>query len=203
MWFLMVVALFLTTPETEPVETFKLFDFSNPRHAGWWSITNDGVMGGVSEGQWDITDDFSVFSGFVSLDNNGGFSSVRAEFRPVDLSGADGIQIRVRGDGQRYSFNLRDIHSWLSYRVTFETELQADDEWETILIPFEDLIPTRFGNQIPSADPIDLTNVWSMSVLISDEQEGDFRLEMADLSIFRYEGDNNRSSIAVQRWLEV
>jgi NADH dehydrogenase [ubiquinone] 1 alpha subcomplex assembly factor 1 len=199
MWFLLLISLFLTTPETEPVETFTLFDFSNPDHAEFWSITNDGVMGGVSQGQWDAEEDRGIFSGFVSLDNNGGFSSVRAEFRPLNLSTADGIQLKVRGDGQKYSFNLRDVHSWLSHRITFETEVMEDDEaWQIIQIPFDELVPTRFGEPYPNSDAIDLENVWSMSILISDKQEGDFRLEMSEVSIYRLE-NRNEMSLAVER----
>jgi len=202
MW-LLLVALFLTIPESEPAETFTLFDFSRPSHANWWSITNDDVMGGVSEGQWVTNNDFSVFSGFVSLDNNGGFSSVRAQFEPVDFSSADGIQLMVRGDGQKYSFNLRDIHSWMSYRVTFETTQPTEEQWQRVLIPFDELMPTRFGIEVPSADPIDLSRVWSMSILISDKQEGDFRLEISELSVYRTEAANDGSSISLQRRIEV
>ncbi len=199
MWFLLLVSLFLTTPEAEPAEIFTVFDFSNPDHAQFWSITDDGVMGGVSQGQWDTEDDRGVFSGFVSLDNNGGFSSVRAEFRPLDLSTADGIQLKVRADGQKYSFNVRDIHSWLSHRITFETDImEDDDEWQIIRIPFESLVPTRFGEPYPNAKAIDLKNVWSMSILISDKQEGDFRLEISELAIYRLEA-GNESSISVER----
>ncbi len=204
MWFLMLVSLFLTIPEAEPAETFMLFDFSNPDHAEWWAITDDGVMGGVSQGQWDTNEAFSVFSGNVSLDNNGGFSSVRAQFSPVDFSTADGIQLMVRGDGQKYSFNLRDVHSWISYRITFETEVMEDeDEWQRILIPFEELAATRFGNPVPTANEIDLTNVWSMSILISDEQEGEFRLELSDLSLYRNEAEDDETSISLQRRIDV
>ena len=47
-----------------------------------WRIVNDGVMGGLSSSDLELTKDrTAIFSGFVSLDNNGGFASVRATFR--------------------------------------------------------------------------------------------------------------------------
>ena len=43
-----------------------------------WRIVNDGVMGGLSKGNISFTDGGTmVFKGNLSLENNGGFSSVR------------------------------------------------------------------------------------------------------------------------------
>ena len=44
-----------------------------------WRITDDRVMGGRSQGKFEITkQDTMRFSGNLSLENNGGFSSVRS-----------------------------------------------------------------------------------------------------------------------------
>ena len=46
-------------------------------HAEWWVI-NDTVMGGRSSSSWQLSEhDIGVFQGSVSLENNGGFASVR------------------------------------------------------------------------------------------------------------------------------
>jgi len=47
------------------------------------------------------------FKGIVSLENNGGFASIRSGTANYDLSDFEGLLIRVRGDGHRYAFNLR------------------------------------------------------------------------------------------------
>lgn len=97
-----------------------VFDFDKIDHVKAWEVTNDGVMGGISQGTWYQEDDYVVFEGDVSLENNGGFSSVRVGFRPVDLSAYDGIVLRVRGDGQKYAFGLSDSNSRYQYRLTLQ-----------------------------------------------------------------------------------
>ena len=56
------------------------FDFALPGAASGWQVVNDGVMGGVSEGTFEITDRNTLaFVGTLSLENNGGFASVRTK----------------------------------------------------------------------------------------------------------------------------
>ncbi len=185
MWFL-TLSMMLLTGNFATQDLITIFDFSQPEHARFWFIVDDGVMGGVSQGQWETENDYAVFAGEVSLKNNGGFSSVRATFNPANLSQFAGIELQVRGDGHRYAFNLSDVHSRLSYRLTFATDADVEtDTWETIRIPFSDLGSTRFGRQVRNAPPINLERVRSMSILISDEQEGPFRLEIGTISVYR------------------
>lgn len=160
------------------------FDFSDSAQVEAWGIIDDGVMGGVSQGYWYQEDDYVVFEGNVSLENNGGFSSVRVGLRPVDLSAFDGVALQVRGDGQKYAFGLRDTASRYDYRATFETTVSADAEWETIYIPFDSLIANWFGRQLPTAAPLDTAQIRGMNLIISDKQEGPFRLEIASISLY-------------------
>ncbi|MBM4058506.1 MAG: hypothetical protein FJ275_09770, partial [Planctomycetes bacterium] len=54
-----------------------LLDFPGPEAARQWQAVNDGVMGGVSDGRFRITDEGTLqFFGTLSLENNGGFASV-------------------------------------------------------------------------------------------------------------------------------
>lgn len=48
--------------------------FSNTNH---WVIVDDVVMGGKSSGHFKIDEGKGMFYGEISLENNGGFSSVR------------------------------------------------------------------------------------------------------------------------------
>ena len=55
--------------------------------SGLWRSVNDGVMGGLSRGSLRIVAaGVGIFEGEVSLENNGGFASVRATIGPRDLS---------------------------------------------------------------------------------------------------------------------
>ena len=55
-----------------------LFDFSTATNAPAWQVVNDDVMGGVSTSRFSVTNGVAVFRGEVSLENNGGFASVRS-----------------------------------------------------------------------------------------------------------------------------
>ncbi|MEO0565649.1 MAG: CIA30 family protein [Chloroflexota bacterium] len=161
-----------------------VFDFSEAEQVEVWTIVNDGVMGGISEGVWYQEDDYAVFEGNVSLENNGGFSSVRIGFRAADLSDYDGIELQVRGDGQQYAFGLRDMNSRYDYRFSFEAPVSEDDEWYTIYIPFDETTATFFGQEYPSAPTFDASLARGMNIIISDGQEGEFRLEIASIGLY-------------------
>ena len=75
-----------------------------------WRTVNDGVMGGVSQGQMVAIDSGLRFQGRLSLENNGGFASTRRLFGG-DLAGAGGVRLRVKGDGRRYQFRVRPLKS--------------------------------------------------------------------------------------------
>ena len=83
-----------------------------------WRAVNDGVMGGVSSGRMVATPDGLRFEGMLSLENNGGFASVRRLVND-DLSRADRVRIEVRGDGRSYQFRLRrgDRFDGIAWRV--------------------------------------------------------------------------------------
>jgi hypothetical protein len=77
-----------------------LFDFAGPEAAQQWQAVNDGVMGGVSEGRFRITPDKKLeFFGTLSLENNGGFASVRTKPTELNLKAGDAIVVRAKGDG--------------------------------------------------------------------------------------------------------
>ena len=101
-----------------------------------WSIVNDGVMGGRSTSKISLTDErTALFTGFVSLENNGGFASTRAAFQSLDLSAYEGITLRVKGDGRRYQLRFRQDGAFdgVAYGVEFKT---THGEWTGLDLPF-------------------------------------------------------------------
>jgi len=155
-----------------------IFDFDADSDASRWPATNDGVMGGISKGLSEITPDGTLrFSGNVSLENNGGFASIRSIEKEQDLSAYDGILMRVRGEGKRYAINLRTnvtIRAG-SYRVKFDTKA---GQWLELFLPFADFRPTSFGVELTDAPPLDPSKIRSFGFLISDKQAGPFTLEV-------------------------
>ena len=52
-----------------------------------WMIVDDRVMGGLSRGNMKLNDeDHAVFSGYVTTESNGGFSSVRYNLETKNVS---------------------------------------------------------------------------------------------------------------------
>ena len=79
--------------------------------AAGWSVVNDTVMGGVSTGRLAWDDGALVFTGELSLDNNGGFASVRSPL--VDPAAAagwaerTGLAVEAQGDGRAWTVEVR------------------------------------------------------------------------------------------------
>ncbi len=175
-----VLPLLLTICAMTPpqqTDSIVLMDFARPE-AGDWFIVNDGVMGGVSSSTMQNTSDGTgVFAGELSLENNGGFASVRTAMEVSDLSRFAGLTLRVRGDGRRYQVRLRvdDRFDGIAYRAEFDTK---PDEWTTVALPFASFVPTYRGYVPPGAPPLDPDAVRQFGFLIADKQEGPFRLEI-------------------------
>ena len=153
-------------------------DFTEPESVRW-TIVNDGVMGGLSSSDLELTEEGTgLFSGFVSLDNNGGFASTHATFQSMDLSPYKGVTLKVRGDGRRYQlrFRLDGAFDGVAYMAEFGT---TPGEWMEIDLPFEEFQPTFRGRVPRGAGPLDPARIRQMGFLIGDKTEGAFKLEIA------------------------
>ena len=156
-----------------------LFDFQTATNHPAWQIVNDDVMGGVSTSRFQIlTNSGAVFSGVVSLENNGGFASVRSQPVRADLTGCDSFLLRVRGDGRRYKFSVRTEAGLDTplYQLAFTTKR---GEWEEHRLPFKDFVPTFRGRILADVPPLNPAKVTSVGFLIADKQDGAFRLEIS------------------------
>lgn len=155
-----------------------LFDFAGPTNAPTWQVVNDDVMGGVSTSKFDVTNGVAVFRGELSLENNGGFASVRSLPARLDLAAGDAFVIRVRGDGRRYKFTARTDRSFDSpiYQASFPTK---PGEWEELCLPMKEFVPTFRGRVLSGQPPLDPKKVTSVGFLISEKQAGPFKLEVA------------------------
>lgn len=160
-----------------------LFDFSDTETTGRFDPIGDEVMGGVSVGRMQQGDGFAVFGGTVSVESIGGFASVRSFPDRYDLNGYVGIELEVRGDGKTYSFSLTpDLRfDTVVYRARFTPPA---GEWSVTRIPFEEFKPTFRGDVLTKAPPLDPSRITTFGLLISDKQEGDFRLEIRRIDAY-------------------
>lgn len=156
-----------------------VIDFSSPAEQDHWEVINDFVMGGLSKSSVHITEDkTAMFQGTLSLENNGGFSSMRTRPDLYDLSGWKGLMIRVKGDGRDYRLRLRtdDSFEGIAYQARFSTE---QDKWITARLPFDIFNPVFRGNAVKDAPELDVSGIRRIGFMIADKQEGPFRLEIA------------------------
>jgi len=154
-----------------------LFKFDKPDSAKPWQTVNDGVMGGRSDGRFKINEDKKMeFFGTLSLENNGGFASVRSRESKLGLKKDDSIVIRVRGDGRDYNFRLNVPRSIgrISYRQSFKTK---KDEWIEITLPTEKFVANWRGRTFPD-QKLDPSNITGMGIQLSDKKPGPFKLEV-------------------------
>jgi NADH dehydrogenase [ubiquinone] 1 alpha subcomplex assembly factor 1 len=145
---------------------------------GPWQAINDGVMGGVSSGRMVQSADGLRFEGELSLENNGGFASVR---RPIDndLATATGVRLVVRGDGRTYQFRLRqdDRFDGIAWRAEFTT----NSDWQTVVLPFNEFIPVFRGRRVPDAGPVEPAAIRQVGFMLADKTPGSFSLEIRSI----------------------
>ena len=173
----LLLVVFLMQSVTE-IPLRPLLGFAGPDTAQKWQAVNDNVMGGVSDGRFRITADKTLeFSGRLSLENNGGFASVRTKPTDLEINAGDTIVVRVKGDGREYVLNIytKSRRMAFSYRAPLPT---TKDEWTEVSVPLDEFIPTAFGRRVQGLGPVEPDQINSLGFMLSDKKPGPFRLEV-------------------------
>lgn len=149
---------------------------------GWHAI-DDRVMGGVSSSRmvWDPAG-FAIFTGVVSLQNNGGFASVRRATDALAAPDEMAYRLRVYGDGKRYKLNLRTDSGFdgVNYQATFAP---PPGQWCDVRLPRGDFVPSFRGRVVPDAAALDSARVGQVGLMIAERQAGEFRLTIGSILI--------------------
>jgi NADH dehydrogenase [ubiquinone] 1 alpha subcomplex assembly factor 1 len=159
-----------------------ILDPTSPDEPGTWQVVNDTVMGGRSASEVRGVESGLLFTGDLSLENNGGFASVR---RPVPdglSEGADRFVLRVRGDGKTYKLRARTDGRFdgVSYERPFDT---VAGEVLDLELPLAEFRPVWRGRTVPGQPELTAAAVRQLGLLISDKQEGTFALEVLALGV--------------------
>jgi monofunctional biosynthetic peptidoglycan transglycosylase len=169
----------LATLNTPTTPAMTLFDFSATADEPAWISVNDGVMGGVSRGGAKLIDGSLHFRGVLSLENNGGFSSIRSGGPTRDLSAAKVIVLRVKGDGRTYRLQLATNAEFRRSRISYQAEFPTKaGEWTEVAVPLAALVP-QFRGQKLSGPPLDRTRIEEIGLSLADGNPGAFALEIA------------------------
>lgn len=150
-----------------------IFDFQKNTDLSQWNVVVDGVMGGLSTGDLKLTNDgHALFQGSISLENNGGFSSIRYNMPEMKIEDHKFISIRLKGDGKKYQFRLKNNdQNYYSYISEFTT----NGEWQEIKIRLQDMYPSFRGRKLDQPN-FDHDQIDEVAILIGNRKKEDFQL---------------------------
>lgn len=148
-----------------------------------WQVTNDGVMGGLSTGSVAILNQNVIFSGRISTENHGGFTSVFKRLAALSEE-ITTIRICVIGDGSRYQLRVRSQvqgHD-LAYKIDFETKLS---EVVTHTFKLADFQASFRGRMIGNAPLLNASIISHLGFLITAKQPQDFSLSLQAIDFYQ------------------
>lgn len=155
----------------------SIFNFDTKETSGEWFIVNDDVMGGRSASEFELLNDgTATFSGELSLENNGGFASVRASTMEIDED-YQGVRIFVRGDGREYNMRFRTNLRFdgYAYQAKFQT---IADTWMEFKIPFSKFSPTFRGRTLENKPQLESSEIKQIGILVADKNPGTFTISI-------------------------
>lgn len=157
-----------------------VFNFNKNADINKWLITNDNVMGGLSTSKMTLNNEGNgVFSGTVSLDNNGGFAMTRL---PVDLIIDDRktkVVVKLKGDGKAYQFRIKSINS---QRYWYIQTFQTTTSWQTIELPLNGFFPSFRGYKL-NKDNFSSNTIKEIAILVGNKKNEAFKLEIEKIVI--------------------
>ena len=160
-----------------------VLDFTGDQNITHWRITNDGVMGGKSQGEIIQTQESVLFTGEVSRENNGGFTSIFHPITPLAES-QETIKIDVQGDGHVYQLRLvtRVDGYPISYKHEFSTSL---DNRQKITFQLSDFKASFRGRNITNAPELKSEDIVELGFLLNLTKLNIQKPKPFSLSIFK------------------
>ena len=144
-----------------------------------WIMISDNVMGGITESNLAYTDSSMVLSGTISLENYGGFASVKTKFGRFDLSDYKGVRIRFKAANQRFAFTLENSRNWTQPYLKGEFGTAKANTWTETTIYFKDFNEYQIGEPTGGKlDPAQLKGIVRLGIITNEKKEGPFSLEV-------------------------
>ena len=173
----------LTAEEEVPLKPLLLIAFEKDSPDVGWYVQNDNVMGGKSEGGFDITVSELVFSGNTNT-NGGGFSSIRSQPLELDLSDYAGIRLTLKADGRRYTWSLQTDARWRGRRVNYWADFDTvPGEVNVIDVPFERFLPQFRGFKL-DGPKLDRSQIKEFALYQYDKTDGPFELRLVSVEAY-------------------
>lgn len=150
-----------------------IFNFNKDSDIDKWRVVDDVVMGGRSSGTFTLSPEgYGVFAGTISLENNGGFSSVRYRLGRTSSNGATKAVLKLKGDGKKYQFRIKaNSQDYYSYIAPFTTT----GDWEEVEILLSDMYPAFRGRTLDQPN-FSSDHIEEITFLIGNKKPQEFRL---------------------------
>jgi NADH dehydrogenase [ubiquinone] 1 alpha subcomplex assembly factor 1 len=153
--------------------TAIIFDFNKNSDLKNWNIVDDVVMGGKSSGTFTLNNKGQgVFEGAISLENNGGFSSLRYRLGKTPIQEATAIVLKLKGDGKAYQFRIKsNAMNAYSYVSVFQTS----GDWQEIHIQLKDMYPAFRGRKLNQPN-FEKESIEEIAFLFGNKKQERFKL---------------------------
>jgi len=156
-----------------------MIDLTQPNEHQQWRATNDNVMGGISQGGFSFDGKTGLFSGELSLENNGGFSSVN---RPIELPSKTVSQVELAfiGDGRPYQLRFT---TWKNgYRTNYKHDFSTiKGKKLSKVFNLNNFQAVYRGRLINDAPELTASDIKQVGLLIADKQAGPFSLNLIEI----------------------
>jgi hypothetical protein len=174
MYLLIPIVMGLTNP------VYEIYDFDKRSSLTSWRVIDDVVMGGRSSGMFLLDDEgHGVFQGDVSLENNGGFSSVRHKCDVLVDQDMNTLRLKIKGDGKVYQLRIKnDLRNRYSYAYDFQTT----GSWETIEVPLAELYPIFRGRKL-NYESFGHDRIEEIGFLIANKRNESFQLKIDKIEL--------------------
>ena len=174
-------AFLMVTLASNTLGNIQLLDNGVKSSSLNWNVVNDTVMGGRSSSRWiSNSPSISSFEGFLSLQNNGGFASVRHDLKNIDLTNTEGIYLKVKGDGRKYQFRIR---SQASRRANYSHEFKTKKGKDQIFyLPYKDFKAAWRGRSLRDLPILNGKDVRGIGFFLGDKVQGEFKLEVSEIA---------------------
>lgn len=157
--------------------------FYEPAHFTQIRLIHDTVMGGRSAGSIGVANNPPglLFTGNLSLANNGGFAS--AEFslaKPLGTSAFDSVYLHALADGRKYQLRLKT--PFIPNGVAYVAEIDTDTTAQHYFVPLTAFRGQFRGQVLRNMPRLNLADVSHISIMLADKQAGEFSIVLYSIN---------------------
>lgn len=176
LWLTLSLSLLWSETSTAGIE---MIDFTQASEHQQWSAINDNVMGGISTGGIVYDGEHSLFKGELSLENNGGFSSINRSLESLNPA-VNNVELSFVGDGRTYQLRFT---TWIdgnrtNYKHSFKT---IKGEQLKKVFQLNDFKAVFRGQSLSGAPRLEAQDIRQIGFLIADKQPLPFELNLIQI----------------------